>query len=140
MIHPIDSSAHPGAVDGSADGVGDADAALRGDAGGVAGVEPLDAAGRVLEAVARGAPVSGAAGCGLEAPHAAAAGRRRAGAAAGVGEAGPNGGVDLAAGDGHGGVRGGEEQSCHNGDQHQLCTGHGSYYCCSIDRCELVRC
>ncbi|BAT13803.1 Os11g0428150, partial [Oryza sativa Japonica Group] len=82
----------PRAVDGSADGVGDADAALGGDAGGVAGVEPLDATGGVLEAVAGGAPVSGGSGSGLEAPHAVAAGRGRAGAAAaGVGEAGANG-------------------------------------------------
>ena len=116
----------PGAVDGGADGVGDADAALGGDAGGIAGVEAADAAGHVLEAVAGGAAVGGGAGGGVEAPDAAAAGRRRAGAAAGVAEAGRHGGVDLAAADGgHGGVWARQEQSrCHEGDQHQLCTGH----------------
>ena len=91
----------PGAVDGGADGVGDVDAALGGDAGGVAGVEAADTSGGALEAVAGGALVGGAAGGGVEAPDAAAAGRGGCGAgAAGVGEAGANRGVHLPAGDG----------------------------------------
>lgn len=64
----------PGAVDGRADGVGDADAALGRDAGGVAGDEAADPGGGGLEAVAGGAAVGGGPGGRVEAPDAAAAG------------------------------------------------------------------
>jgi hypothetical protein len=91
----------PGAVGGGADGVGDADAALGGDAGGVTGVEAADAGGSVLEAVAGGAAVGGGAGGVVEAPDAAAAagGGPRA-LAARVGDAGRDGRRHLPAADG----------------------------------------
>jgi hypothetical protein len=121
-IHECMHTTLPGAVGGGADGVGDADAALGGDAGGVAGVEAADAPGGVLEAVAGGAPVGGGAGGALEVPDAATAGRGGAGPrAAGVGEAGRDGGAHLPAGDG--GLRG-RRRRCqqqhrgHHGDRY----------------------
>jgi len=112
----------PGAVDGGADGVGDADAALGGDVGGVAGVEAADTSGGALEAVAGGALVGGALGGGVEAPHAAAAGRGGTAArAAGVGEAGADRGAHLPARDG--GLRGRrrrQQHRGHDGDRHEL--------------------
>ena len=121
-----DSSADPGAVDGGADGVGDADAALGGDAGGVAGLHP-SALDHVLEAVARGTPVgSGPCGAG-ERPDAAAALGGRAGPAASVGQAGGQGRAHLTTADGVGGVRSHEENHRHHGDQYELrscSTGH----------------
>jgi hypothetical protein len=79
----------PGAVDGGADAIRQADAALARDALGVARLEAADPGGAGLEAVARGLPVGGGPDGGVEAPDAAAAGGRGAGAgAASVGEAG----------------------------------------------------
>lgn len=116
--------AHPGAVDVWADGVGDADSALGRDACGVSKFEATHPAGGGLEAVACGAPVGGAPGRRVEAPHAAAAGCGGAGAgAAGVGDAGADGRAHLPAG--HGGLggrrRGGEQHDGGNdGDSHHL--------------------
>ena len=121
-----DSSADPGAVDGGADGVGDADAALGGDAGGVAGLDPA-ALDHVLEAVARGTPVGGGP-CGAgERPDAAAALGGRAGPAASVGQAGGQGRAHLTTVDGVGSVRNREEHRHHHGGHHELgscSTGH----------------
>ncbi|CAM0953844.1 unnamed protein product [Alopecurus aequalis] len=107
------------AVDGGADGVRDADAALGGDA---ASFPSVDSPGQALEAVACGLPVGLGLGGSVEAPNAAAAARRRAGAAPpSVGKAGAQGRVDLTTGDGGaGGVRCGEEHRCHHGDHHEL--------------------
>jgi len=120
----MDSSADGVAVDGGADGVGDADAALGGDAGSVAGLDPA-ALGHVLEAVARGTPVGGVL-CGAGEPLDAAAARRgRAGPAASVGQAGAQGRVHRATADsGVGGVRSREEHRRHKGDHYELSTGH----------------
>ncbi|KAK3119583.1 hypothetical protein QOZ80_9AG0672500 [Eleusine coracana subsp. coracana] len=118
--------ADPGAVDGGADGVGEADAALSGDAGGLAGVEAADPGRGGLEAVAGGAAVGGGPGGGVEAPDAAAAGGRRGGAgAASVGEARADGRAHLAAGDGGVGVRRRrDQQRSHQGDRNQLSASH----------------
>lgn len=118
-----DGSVDLGAVDGGADGVRDADAALARDAGGLAGVEAADPGRGGLEAVAGGALVGGGLGGGVEAPDAAAA-RGRGGAAAGaagVGEARADGGADLAAGDGGVGV-GDEHRGHHKGEHRQHLT------------------
>ncbi|RLM58316.1 hypothetical protein C2845_PM18G13870 [Panicum miliaceum] len=124
----------PGAVDGWADGVGDADSALGWDAGGVAGFEAADPGGGGLEAGARGAPVRGGPGGGVEAPDAAAAGCGGAGAhAAGVAEAGADGGADLPAADGGlGGRRGGEQHGGNDGDRDDLMSA--SHYSIWIGR------
>jgi hypothetical protein len=65
-----------GAVCGCADGVGHVDSAVAGDAGDKVRPEAARAAGLPLEAVAGGLPVRRGAGGGVEAPDAAAAGRR----------------------------------------------------------------
>jgi hypothetical protein len=117
-------SVDPGAVDGGADAVRQADAALARDALGVAGLEAADPAGAGLEAVARGLPVGGGLGGGVEALDAAAAGGRGGGAgAASVGEAGADGRVHLPAADGGVGVRNSrDQQTSHQGDRHNLST------------------
>jgi hypothetical protein len=68
-----------GAVCGCADGVGHVDSAVAGDAGDKVRPEAARAAGLPLEAVAGGLPVRRGAGGGVEAPDAAAAGRRGGG-------------------------------------------------------------
>lgn len=111
----------PGAVDGGADGVRDADAALGGDGGGVPRVEPAHPARGALEARARRLLVGGALRRRRQALHAVAARRRRGRARPpGVAQARPHRRVHLAAADGRVGDEGGEEQGRHGCEQDEL--------------------
>ena len=116
----------PRAVGGGADAVGDIDAALARDPGDETGLNPRDAGGGSLEAVAGGLAVRCGLGGAVECPHPAAASFCERPRALGVAKAGTEVGDYLAAADrGLRRVRRGEEKA---GERHcQESTGgsHG---------------
>ncbi|TKW25850.1 hypothetical protein SEVIR_3G146700v4 [Setaria viridis] len=110
---PSRISPHPRSLGGGADGVGDADATLGWDVGGVVGVESADPLG-VLDAGGGGA------------------------LAAGAREASADGGGDLAAADGNLGGRRGEHHRGHHGEHHHLSASHNEQLMAVLLLCQLL--